>query len=84
MSPPNWGRLRGGTDNVKSGLHPTLALPSMGRETVFVGLKPNLFTIYFEHPILTCFKYTFFPKKEKLDIVDIIYKLTLNHIKGQK
>ena len=44
MSPPNWGRLRGGTDNVKSGLHPTLTLPSMGRETVFVGLKPNLFT----------------------------------------
>jgi hypothetical protein len=31
MSPPNGGRLRGGMDKVKS---------------VFVGLKPNLFTIY--------------------------------------
>jgi hypothetical protein len=33
-SPPNWGRLRGGTDNVKSGLHPTLALPSKGMEEI--------------------------------------------------
>jgi len=29
MSPPYWGRFRGGMDKVKS---------------VFVGLKPNLFT----------------------------------------
>ena len=45
MSPPNWGRLRGGMDNVESGLYPTLALPNMGRETDFVGLKPNLYTL---------------------------------------
>ena len=32
-----------------------------------------------KHPILTCLKYTFAPKKKKLDFLDIIYKLKLKH-----